>query len=150
MTSRNRKGKVVAGRGSTLTQKQADFIDQVAEQGLDKAPAIARELNYTSYYRDRKNVGTAFHSELMALVDAEQKSIDAAKGMNLHKLIQIRDLAIENGDMKVALDAIKIMNAMSGHNAPKEVKQTKLDVTATIDLTAPVEDEDDYLDVDYE
>ena len=104
-------------------------------------------MSYTSYYRDRRNVGTAFHQELMKLVDSEQKSIEAAKGMNLNKLITIRDMAISAGDMKVAMEAIKIMNSMQGHNAPKEVKQTKLDITATIDLTAPVEEEDGYLDI---
>lgn len=148
MSKRNKNGKVIEGRGSELTGKQAAFIKRVAEEGIEKAPAISREMNYTSYYRDRRNVGTAFHRELMALVDAEQKSMEAAKGMNLNKLIQIRDTAIANGDMKIALDAIKIMNAMSGHNAPKEVNQTKLDITASIDLTKPVEDEDtDYIDI---
>ena len=146
--NRNKKGEVISGRGSELSGRQQEFMDRVAAEGLDKAASISREMNYTSYYRDRRNVGTAFHTELMKLVDAEQKSIEAAKGMNLNKLIAIRDMAISSGDMKVALDAIKIMNSMQGHNAPKEVKQTKLDITATIDLTAPVEDDDDgYLDI---
>ena len=147
-SNRDKKGKVVVGRGSELSGKQQAFITRVAEEGLDNAAAISREMNYTSYYRDRRNVGTAFHTELMKLVDSEQKSIEAAKGMNLNKLITIRDLAISNGDMKVAMEAIKIMNSMQGHNAPKEVKQTKLDVTATIDLTAPANDEDGYIDID--
>ena len=145
--NRNKKGKVVSGRGSELSGKQSEFMERVASEGLDQAASISREMNYTSYYRDRRNVGTAFHTELMKLVDAEQKSIEAAKGMNLNKLITIRDMAISAGDMKVALDAIKIMNSMQGHNAPKEVKSTKLDITATIDLTAPVEEEDGYLDI---
>ena len=145
--NRNKKGEVVIGRGSELSGKQAEFIQKLAEEGLESASAISREMGYTSYYRDRRNVGTAFHRELMKLVDSEQKSIEAAKGMNLTKLIAIRDTAINAGDLKVAMEAIKIMNSMQGHNAPKEVKSTKLDITATIDLTAPVEEEDGYLDV---
>lgn len=147
-SNRDKKGKVVVGRGSELSGKQQDFITRVAEEGLDNAAAISREMNYTSYYRDRRNVGTAFHSELMKLVDSEQKSIEAAKGMNLNKLISIRDTAISAGDLKVAMEAIKIMNAMQGHNAPKEVKQTKLDITATIDLTAPEEEDEGYIDIE--
>jgi hypothetical protein len=147
ISNRNKKGEVIVGRGSELSGKQTEFITRVAEEGLDRAAAISREMSYTSYYRDRRNVGTAFHKELMKLVDSEQKSIEAAKGMNLNKLITIRDMAISAGDMKVAMEAIKIMNSMQGHNAPKEVKQTKLDITATIDLTAPVEEEDGYLDI---
>ena len=150
MSKRNKDGKVISGRGSELSGMQQEFITRVAQEGLEKAPAISRELNYTSYYRDRRNVGTAFHTELMKLVDAEQKSVEAAKGMNLHKLVQIRDTAIANGDMKVALDAIKIINSMQGHNAPNEVKETKLDITATIDLTKPVDEETndtDYIDI---
>ena len=145
--NRNRAGVVIHGRGSELSSKQAEFIEKLAEEGLERASQISREMKYTSYYRDRRNVGTAFHRELMKLVDSEQKSIDAAKGMNLTKLISIRDTAIGAGDLKVAMEAIKIMNAMQGHNAAIKQQTTKLDITATIDLTAPVEDEDGYLDV---
>lgn len=145
--NRDKKGNVITGRGSELSGKQKKFIDKVAEEGLDNAAAIARKMEYTSYYRDRRNVGTAFHRELMLLVDSEQKSIEAAKGMNLNKLIMIRDLAISNNDLKIAMESIKIINSMQGFNAPKEVKQTKIDITASIDLTAPVDDDEGYIDI---
>lgn len=148
MSKRNKKGQVIAGRGSELSGKQKNFIERVAAEGLDNAASIARDMNYTSYYRDRRNVGTAFYRELMSLVEAEQKSIEAAKGMNLNKLIAIRDTAIANGEMKIALDAIKIINDMQGHKAPIKTEQTKIDITATIDLTKSPEDED-LLDADW-
>ena len=145
---RDRGGKVKTGRGSELSGLQTEFIKRVSEEGLDKAASISRELGFSSYYRDRQNVGTAFHTELMKMVDMEQKSIEAAKGMNLNKLVAIRDMAMSSGDIKFALEAIKIINNMQGHNAAKEVKKTKLDITATIDLSAPVEDDAGYIDID--
>jgi hypothetical protein len=147
MARRNKKGEVVAGRGSELTTLQAEFLERVANEGMESSSAIARELNYTSYYRDRRNQGTAFHRELMALVNAEMKSIESAKGTNLSALIKIRDLALAEGDMKAAMDAIKIINDMQGYKAPTKVHQTKFDIKATIDLTEPSEDQD-FLDVD--
>jgi hypothetical protein len=114
---------------------------------MDSSAKIARTLNYTSYYRDRRNQGTAFHRELMSIANAEMKSIDAAKGTNLGALIRIRDLALADGDMKAAMDAIKIINDMQGYKAPVKVQQTKLDIKATIDLSEPTED-NDFLDVD--
>ena len=54
-----------------------------------------------------------------------------------------------NGDMKMAMDAIKILNDMQGYKAPVKVQQTKLDITATIDLTKKP-DEDNMLDIGYE
>ncbi len=146
-TKRNRKGEVVSGRGSDLTDLQQEFLNRVAGEGMDLSAKIARDLNYTSYYRDRRNHGTAFHRELMSLANAEMKSIDAAKGTNLGALIRIRDLALADGDMKAAMDAIKIINDMQGYRAPTKVHQTKLDIKATIDLSESTED-DDYLDVD--
>jgi hypothetical protein len=85
----------------------------------------------------------------MAIANAEMKSIEAAKGTNLTALIKIRDVALSNGDTKAAMEAIKIINDMQGYKAPTKVHQTKIDVKATIDLTAPdQEDEDtDYIDV---
>lgn len=144
---RNNKGDIVSGRGSELTNLQSEFLDRVAEQGMEASPKIARELNYTSYYRDRRNQGTAFYRELMALVNAEMKSIESAKGTNLSALIRIRDLALADGDMKAAMDAIKIINDMQGYKAPTKVHQTKFDIKATIDLTEPSEDQD-FLDID--
>lgn len=146
---RNNSGKIVRGQGAELTDLQSKFIDRVAEEGMEASSKIARELNYTSYYRDRRNAGTAFHRELMAIANAEMKSIEAAKGTNLTALIKIRDVALSNGDTKAAMEAIKIINDMQGYKAPTKVQQTKIDVKATIDLTAPnQEDEDtDYIDV---
>lgn len=149
MTKRNNKGEVVRGRGSELTNLQQEFLDKVSEQGMEASAKIARDLNYTSYYRDRRNHGTAFHKELMALANAEMKSIEAAKGTNLSALIKIRDLALSEGDMKAAMDAIKIINEMQGYKAPTKVQQTKFDIKATIDLTEPIQ-EDDMLDLDWE
>jgi hypothetical protein len=146
-TKRNNKGEVVSGRGSDLTDLQKEFLDRVASEGMDSSAKIARTLNYTSYYRDRRNQGTAFHRELMSIANAEMKSIDAAKGTNLGALIRIRDLALADGDMKAAMDAIKIINDMQGYKAPVKVQQTKLDIKATIDLSEP-SPEEDYLDID--
>jgi hypothetical protein len=50
--------------------------------------------------------------------------------------------------MKVAMEAIKIINDMQGYKAPTRVEQTKLDITATIDLTAPKEEDQGYIDLD--
>ena len=146
---RNNSGKIVRGQGAELTDLQSTFIERIAEEGMEASSKIARELNYTSYYRDRRTVGTAFHRELMAIANAEMKSIEAAKGTNLTALIKIRDVALSNGDTKAAMEAIKIINDMQGYKAPTKVHQTKIDVKATIDLTAPdQEDEDtDYIDV---
>jgi len=146
-SKRNNKGEVVKGNGSSLTHLQSEFLQKVSEQGMDASAKIARELNYTSYYRDRRNHGTAFHRELMAMANAEMKSIEAAKGTNLSALIKIRDLALSEGDMKAAMDAIKIINDMQGYKAPTKVHQTKFDIKATIDLTEPSEDQD-FLDID--
>ena len=145
---RNNNGKIVRGQGAELTELQTQFIDRIAEEGMECSSKIARELNYTSYYRDRRTVGTAFHRELMAIANAEMKSIEAAKGTNLTALIKIRDVALSNGDTKAAMEAIKIINDMQGYKAPTKVKQTKIDVKATIDLTSKEEDEDiDYIDI---
>ena len=114
---------------------------------MDASNKIAKELNYTNYYRDRRTSGTAFHKELMAIANSEMRSIEAAKGTNLSALIKIRDIALANDDMKAAMEAIKIINDMQGYKAPTKVEQTKIDITATIDLTAP-EEEQDYLDID--
>jgi len=146
-SKRNKKGDVVKGNGSSLTTLQSEFLNRVSEEGLDASSKIAKELNYTSYYRDRRNQGTAFHRELMALANSEMKSIEAAKGTNLTALIKIRDLALSNDDFKGAMEAIKIINDMQGYKAPTKVHQTKFDIKATIDLTDNTE-EQDFLDID--
>jgi len=144
---RNKKGDVVSGRGSELTTLQSEFLEGIRNNGMDASNRIAKELNYTNYYRDRRTSGTAFHKELMAIANSEMRSIEAAKGTNLSALIKIRDIALANDDMKAAMEAIKIINDMQGYKAPTKVEQTKIDITATIDLTAP-EEEQDYLDID--
>jgi hypothetical protein len=144
---RNKKGDVVSGRGSELTTLQSEFLEGIRNEGMDASSKIAKSLGYTNYYRDRRTNGTAFHKELMAIANAEMKSIEAAKGTNLSALIKIRDIALANDDMKAAMEAIKIINDMQGYKAPTKVEQTKIDITATIDLTAPT-DEQDYLDID--
>ena len=144
---RNKKGDVVSGRGSELTTLQSEFLEGIRNEGMDASSKIAKELGYTNYYRDRRTNGTAFHKELMAIANAEMKSIEAAKGTNLSALIKIRDIALANDDMKAAMEAIKIINDMQGYKAPTKVEQTKIDITATIDLTAP-DEEQDYLDID--
>ena len=146
-SKRNRKGEIIKGRGAELTTTQSEFLERVRDEGMDASSKIAKDMGYTNYYRDRRTVGTAFHKELMAIVNAEMKSIEAAKGTNLTTLIKIRDMALANDDMKTAMDAIKIINEMQGYKAPTKVEQTKIDITATIDLTAP-EEEQDYIDVD--
>lgn len=144
---RNRKGDIIKGRGAELTNLQSEFLDRVRGEGMDASSKIAKEIGYTNYYRDRRTAGTAFHKELMLIANAEMKSIEAAKGTNLSALIKIRDIALANDDMKAAMEAIKIINDMQGYKAPTKVEQTKIDITATIDLTAP-EEEQDYIDVD--
>lgn len=144
---RNKKGDVVSGRGSELTTLQSEFLEGIRNEGMDASSKIAKSLGYTNYYRDRRTNGTAFHKELMAIANAEMKSIEAAKGTNLSALIKIRDIALANDDMKAAMEAIKIINDMQGYKAPTKVEQTKIDITATIDLTEPNEDQG-YLDID--
>ena len=146
-TKRNKKGEVVSGRGSELTTLQSEFLEKIRDEGMDASSKIAKSLGYTNYYRDRRTTGTAFHKELMEIANSEMKSIEAAKGTNLSALIKIRDIALANDDMKAAMDAIRIINDMQGYKAPTKVEQTKIDITATIDLTAPAE-EQDYLDID--
>lgn len=145
---RNRKGDIVLGPGSELTDLQSAFLERIKSEGIEEGGKIAKSMGYTNYYRDRRTEGTAFYREIMKFVESEAKSIEAAKGTNLSKLISIRDAALANGDMKVAMEAIKIINDMQGYKAPTKVEQTKIDITATIDLTAPNEEEQEYIDLD--
>jgi len=146
-SKRNSSGRIVKGRGSELTDLQSEFLEKIRDEGMDASSKVARDLGYTNYYRDRRTAGTAFHKALMAIANAEMKSIEAAKGTNLTALIRIRDMALANSDMKAAMEAIKIINDMQGYKAPTRVEQTKIDITATIDLTEPTE-EQDFLDID--
>ena len=146
---KDNKGNITKGRGSELTDLQNAFLERLKNEGIESGGKIARDLGYTNYYRDRRTDGTAFHREMMKFVNQETKSVEAAKGTNLSKLISIRDMALANGDMKDAKDAIRIINDMQGYKAPTKVEQTKIDITATIDLTKQPE-EDNLLDIDYE
>lgn len=147
---RNRKGDIVLGPGSELTELQREFLERIKDEGIESGSKISRELGYTNYYRDRRTEGTAFYREMMKFVESESKSIEAAKGTNLTKLITIRDTALVNGDVKMAMEAIKIINDMQGYKAPTKVQQTKIDVKATIDLTSSKEEDEDidYIDLD--
>ena len=147
-SKRNKRGDIIAGQGSELTELQNTFLERIKDEGIEKGSKIAKEMGYTNYYRDRRTEGTAFYREIMKFVESEAKSIEAAKGTNLSKLISIRDAALANGEMKVAMEAIKIINDMQGYKAPTKVEQTKLDITATIDLTAPKEEDQGYIDID--
>jgi len=147
-SKRNKRGDIIAGQGSELTELQNAFLERIKDEGIEKGSKIAKDMGYTNYYRDRRTEGTAFYREIMKFVESEAKSIEAAKGTNLSKLISIRDAALANGDMKVAMEAIKIINDMQGYKAPTRVEQTKLDITATIDLTAPKAEDHGYIDLD--
>jgi len=148
---RNKDGIVVRGLGADLTPMQEEFLNRVREEGINNQGKIAKELNYTSYYRDKANYGTAFHLALREVVRLSEERIEVAKGSNLDLLVKMRDEAFLNGDTKTAMETIKIINDMQGYKAPVKVQQTKIDVKATIDLTKqPEEDEQTYIDVDYE
>ena len=147
-SKRNKRGDIIAGQGSELTELQNTFLERIKDEGIEKGSKIAKDMGYTNYYRDRRTEGTAFYREIMKFVESEAKSIEAAKGTNLSKLISIRDAALANGEMKVAMEAIKIINDMQGYKAPTKVEQTKLDITATIDLTAPKQEDQGYIDID--
>lgn len=147
---RDQYGKVVKGTGAKLTPLQESFITEVRKRGLGDASKIAKELNYTSYYRDKANVGTAFYYKLHNLAAEIEADIAVSKGMNLERLIQIRDKTLDEGDFKTAMEAIKIINDMAGHKAPVKVQQTKIDIKASIDLTKqPEEDNSGFIDIGY-
>ena len=147
---RNKEGVVVKGMGSDITPMQEEFLSRIREEGINSQGKIAKELNYTSYYRDKANYGTAFHLALRDIVRLSEERIEVAKGSNLDLLVKMRDEAFMNGDNKTAMETIKIINDMQGYKAPVKVQQTKIDVKATIDLTKqPEDDSDEYIDVDY-
>lgn len=149
-SNRSNRGNILYGPGSELTELQNTFLERIKDEGIESGSKISREIGYTNYYRDRRTEGTAFYREIMKFVESEAKSIEAAKGTNLTKLITIRDTALANGDVKMAMEAIKIINDMQGYKAPTKVQQTKIDVKATIDLTSSAEEDEDidYIDLD--
>ena len=144
---RDEKNNVVKGHGAQLTTLQENFLQRLREEGVHKQSKIAKELNYTSYYRDKNNYGTEFYKQLRQAVDDFRQNIAVAKGTNLDALVVMRDESLAVGDYKAAMEAIKIINDMQGHKAPTQVTKTNIDVKATIDLTAPVKDEMDYIDI---
>jgi len=147
---RNKDGVVVKGLGAELTPMQEEFLNRVREEGINNQGKIAKELNYTSYYRDKANYGTAFHLALRDVVRLSEERIEVAKGSNLDLLVKMRDEAFLNGDTKTAMETIKIINDMQGYKAPVKVQQTKIDVKATIDLTKQPEEDSDFIDIEYE
>ena len=148
---RNKDGVVVKGMGAELTTMQEEFLNRIREEGINSQGKIAKDLNYTSYYRDKSNYGTAFHLALRDVVKLSEERIEVAKGSNLDLLVKMRDEAFLNGDNKTALETIKIINDMQGYKAPVKIQQTKIDVKATIDLTRGAEeDEQNYIEIDYE
>lgn len=148
---RNKDGVVVKGMGAELTTMQEEFLNRIREEGINSQGKIAKDLNYTSYYRDKSNYGTAFHLALRDVVKLSEERIEVAKGSNLDLLVKMRDEAFLNGDNKTALETIKIINDMQGYKAPVKIHQTKIDVKATIDLTRGAEeDEQNYIEIDYE
>jgi len=149
-SNRSNRGNILYGPGSELTELQKTFLERIKDEGIESGSKISREIGYTNYYRDRRTEGTAFYREIMKFVESEAKSIEAAKGTNLTKLLTIRDTALANGDVKMAMEAIKIINDMQGYKAPTKVQQTKIDVKATIDLTSTTEEDEDidYIDLD--
>ena len=48
MARRNKKGEVVKGRGSELTTLQSEFLERVADEGMENSSRIARDLNDTN------------------------------------------------------------------------------------------------------
>jgi hypothetical protein len=147
---RNKEGVVVRGMGAELTAMQEEFLNRIREEGINNQGKIAKELNYTSYYRDKSNYGTAFHLALRDVVRLSEERIEVAKGSNLDLLVKMRDEAFLNGDTKTALETIKIINDMQGYKAPVKVQQTKIDVKATIDLTKQPDEDEGFIDIDYE
>ena len=147
---RNKDGIVIKGLGADLTPMQEEFLNRVREEGINNQGKIAKELNYTSYYRDKANYGTAFHLALRDVVRLSEERIEVAKGSNLDLLVKMRDEAFLNGDTKTAMETIKIINDMQGYKAPVKVQQTKIDVKATIDLTKQPEEDSDFIDIEYE
>lgn len=141
---------MVTGRGAELTDLQHQFLERVREEGIEHQGKIAKELNYTSYYRDKNNYGTAFYLALRSVVNKTEEKVEATKGMNLELLIKIRDEAMMSGDAKMAMEAMKMINDMQGFKAPVKVQQTKIDVKATIDLTQPTEDNGSYIDIEFD
>lgn len=148
---RNQYGDVIRGTGAQLTPLQEKFIQEVRKQGLSRASKVAKEIGYSNYYRDKNTIGTAFYHKLHNLASEVEADIAISKGMNLERLVEIRDRSLEGDDFKTAMEAIKIINDMAGHKAPIRVQKTKIDIKASIDLTRPVDEEESprYIDIGY-
>ncbi len=120
-----------------LTEKQSVFMDRLRVEGFAAQGSIIKDLNYTSFYRDRKNSDSALSKALRAYQDEVIKDITNSKGGNLDVIAKIRDAAVTSGDYKSALSAAKLINDMQGHNAPKTQVKTNIKVETIIDLTKP-------------
>ena len=140
--TRNSEGVIVRGKGSKMTEKQELFMQELYVRGKEDIPNILRELNYTSFHRDKQNYGSALHQALLRYTNEYEQDVSVAKGENIRVLQEMRDNAIAEGNTRVALECIKIINDMQGYKAPTKVEQTKFDITATIDLTKKDESED--------
>ena len=125
-----------------LTTKQETFMTQLRERGFGAQGEIVRELNYTSFYRDRKNKDSALAIALKEYQAEIVHDLSNAKGGNLDVISKIRDLAFQDGDFKAALAAAKLINDMQGHNAPKNTVQTKIKIDTFVDLSKPVQYDD--------
>ena len=118
-----------------LTKKQELFMKELRERGFGSQGAIIKELNYTSFYRDRKNKYSALSLALKEYQDDVIRDISNSKGGNLDVIAKIRDAAVANDDYKSALAAAKLINDMQGHNAPKTQVKTNIKVNTFVDLT---------------
>jgi hypothetical protein len=120
-----------------LTEKQAHFMSELRERGFSAQNAIVKELNYTSFYRDRRNIDSGLSKALKEFQDEVIRDVANSKGGNLNVIARIRDFAVDEGDYKSALSAAKLINDMMGHNAPKTQISAKITVDTIVDLTKP-------------
>ena len=70
-SKRNKRGDIIAGQGSELTELQNAFLERIKDEGIEKGSKIAKDMGYTNYYRDRRTEGTAFYREIMKFVESE-------------------------------------------------------------------------------
>ena len=112
-------------------------MSELRERGFSAQHSIIKELNYTSFYRDRKNPDSALSKALKEFQDEVIRDVANSKGGNLNVIARIRDDAFSGGDYKSALSAAKLINDMMGHNAPKTQISTKITVDTIVDLTKP-------------
>ena len=100
--TRNAEGVIVKGNGSKLSKKQEAFMEELYLRGSDEIPAILKELNYTSFHRDKQNYGSALHQALLRYTNEYEKDVSVAKGQNIKVLQKMRDDALAEGNTRVA------------------------------------------------